>query len=344
MPQPAKADLLGRHTQSDTCTATLDAAAELNLSRPRAPVSATLSVDASGIVSASNREAAHLLGHDPVGVPWADLKSRWATDNAADSSASRDALFCIECDRCANGAHMVVLFERERVVDTPLSPTSESASVLAHQLRTPLSAATLYVSHMAGATDLSPQHQRWLSRTLEQLSAAERMVGNLAMFSRDSAFATETLRLADLVEGLEAGCETHLRRAGIRCSYRVADDAMPLLGNRVALVSALSNIVTNACQHAPTSTLTVTAGIGINGRGTVVIRDTGPGFPSDLDLAASQSADELSLNGLGLTVARRVVEQHGGALVASNHPDGGAQVCVELPLARCAADSVEVSI
>ncbi|MEM9603852.1 MAG: HAMP domain-containing sensor histidine kinase [Pseudomonadota bacterium] len=344
MPQPAKADVSGHQTESDTCTATLGAAAEPSPSAAGVPVSAILSVDASGIVSASNRQAASLLGHDPVGVPWADLKTRWASADGVGTTVASDALRYVECDRCANGAHMVVLVEHDRATCAPLRATSESASVLAHQLRTPLSAATLYVSHIVGAADLNPQHQRWLSRTLEQLSAAERMVGNLAMFSRDSAFATETLRLADLVEGLEAGCEAHLRRADIRCRYRVTDEAMPLLGNRVALVSALSNIVTNACQHAPGSHLTVTAGLGVNGRGTVVIRDTGPGFPADLDLAASQPTDELSLSGLGLIVARRVVEQHGGTLVASNHPDGGAQVCVELPLARCAADSVEVSI
>lgn len=311
------------------------AAPDLTAARPDSFASATLVVSQEDIVSACNRRAIILLGQNPIGALWPDIKSA--------TSASPSAFTVFECERFASGARLVVLLEHAAPSNSERS--SEPAAVLAHQLRTPLSAATLYVSRMVEAASTTDQHQQWLSRTLEQLAAAERMIGNLLMFSRDSAFATEALAVADVIAGVESSCEALLRRADMQSRFTIVTDDLPVLGNRVALVSALSNLVTNACQHAPGTTLFVHADLGDNQRAHIHVRDTGPGFPTGVDLFASHPADECAASGLGLAVARRVIEQHGGVMTASNHPDGGAQVRVELPLARCAAvSSVEVSI
>ncbi|MEM6986382.1 MAG: HAMP domain-containing sensor histidine kinase, partial [Pseudomonadota bacterium] len=304
---------------------------------------AVISVDADGAVVDANRRAFAALSADPIGLLWSDLKAKWTAAQREQGVADAPCPF-IECKPYADGSRFVVLLEHERQPHASDPLAGESASVLAHQLRTPLSAATLYLSRMAGTSSLSAQHKTWLQRSLEQLAAAERMVGNLLMFSRDSAFATETLTLADIVSGVESGCEALLRRAENTCSFTIVNGDLPVLGNQVALVSALSNIVTNACQHAPGSDVVVIAEQGANQRCLITVRDTGPGFSATIDPFASTPSDGPSVTGLGLSVARHVVEQHGGLLTATNHPDGGALIRVELPLARCAVDSVEVLI
>lgn len=345
MPQPLLAPLIDTDANVIANQVASDTSNSSIRKRSENSDTAILSVDETGVVTACTQRAIDLLAHDPVGVRWSDLEASWASATRGGLETEPSRCSYVECQHGEGGAHCIVIIEhRKNQFARAGRVASEPASVLAHQLRTPLSAATLYLSRMADAKSLSAQHQKWLQRSIEQLVAAERMVGNLLMFSQDSAFATETLEIADVVSGVESSCEALLRRADITSHFLVADDDLPVLCNRVALVSALSNIVTNACQHAPGSSLTVTAEQGASLRCLITVHDSGPGFAPDFDFLASLQMDGQLHSGLGLAVARRVVEQHGGLLTAGNHPDGGALVRVELPLARCAADSVEVLI
>ncbi len=67
---------------------------------------------------------------------------------------------------------------------------------------------------------------------------------------------------------------------------------------------------------------------------SIGIRDTGPGIPPEnLErIFDAYFTNRPGGTGLGLALARRIVEEHGGTIKASNHPDGGAQFEITLPL------------
>ena len=78
------------------------------------------------------------------------------------------------------------------------------------------------------------------------------------------------------------------------------------------------------------------------GRVRLTVRDTGPGIPADsLDRIferfyqadPSRTRDQKPGSGLGLAIAAWIVEAHGGRIAAANHPEGGAEFTVDLPLA-----------
>jgi two-component system sensor histidine kinase BaeS len=107
------------------------------------------------------------------------------------------------------------------------------------------------------------------------------------------------------------------------------------------LSTAISNLVANAIRYTPRGgsiTATVEAG---DGAAHVHVDDTGRGLtPGDLEAiftpfargAQAKTADAAGL-GLGLPIARRIAERHGGAIAASNRPTGGARFSLRLPFA-----------
>ena len=129
---------------------------------------------------------------------------------------------------------------------------------------------------------------------------------------------------------LARGRDIHLKVDPNRVSVR---------GEPRRLHQVLLNLATNALQHAPDGgqvTLTVQH---CQGRAEVQVQDDGPGIPAEhlshvfdrfyrTDAARARGEGGY---GLGLAIARAIVEAHGGAIVASNAADGGALFRVVLP-------------
>lgn len=114
----------------------------------------------------------------------------------------------------------------------------------------------------------------------------------------------------------------------IDLSFEVAKQLPPFAGDGRLLLRATENLLRNALQHA-TSKIVASA-TATEGDLRLEVRDDGPGFP---DAASGASPERRSDSaGLGLLVARRVVELHEGSLDIRNLPEGGAGVALVLPL------------
>jgi len=88
-------------------------------------------------------------------------------------------------------------------------------------------------------------------------------------------------------------------------------------------------------RHTPANG-TVTVTIGRDDAGAAIrVDDTGPGISGDPERVFDRfhRAADSGGSGLGLTIARQLVEAHGGTVVAANPPEGGARFTVTLPSA-----------
>jgi signal transduction histidine kinase len=123
-------------------------------------------------------------------------------------------------------------------------------------------------------------------------------------------------------------------------SAEVDPHAGIVLGDRVQLLQVLLNLTINAFEasdalHTSARRVIIHAAPVENGNIAVSVRDTGPGFPDGIAdrLFESFYSTKVEGTGMGLSIARSIVEAHGGTLSAENCTDngGGARFIVRLP-------------
>ncbi|HVP53499.1 MAG TPA: PAS domain-containing sensor histidine kinase [Candidatus Eisenbacteria bacterium] len=130
-------------------------------------------------------------------------------------------------------------------------------------------------------------------------------------------------------------CEDRARNMGLALAVDIADDA-EVLANSGRLVRALENLLENALQHSPQGGI-VTIRLARAGEANFLrldVIDQGPGFPPEHihKLFTPFFTLRPGGTGLGLTIAKQIVEDLGGAIQLSNGSSGGAQAAVFLPI------------
>jgi len=215
---------------------------------------------------------------------------------------------------------------------------------VSHELRSPL-------ARMQAALGLAHQQPDKIGITLERIeresNRMDQLIGELLTLSRLEAspdvLRRESVDLVELVDGLVADARFEADQAVGGAALRVefeADERVGLEGDPDLLWSALENVVRNAAKHgAPGGIVTVSVR-AIDGVARVDVCDLGPGIaPADLPaifqpfFRAGASRTGIDGHGLGLAIAQRVVQAHGGEIVAANRDGGGLQVTITLPSA-----------
>ncbi len=209
---------------------------------------------------------------------------------------------------------------------------------LSHELRTPLTAIWGYADTLR-QTDVtwSPDaQQQFLDRIAAESARMSRLVGDLL---DTSALESGGLRLqpdwcdVDLVAH-EAAAVVDGPASG-SVTVAVEGDLPPIWADHDRIEQVLVNLLDNAMRHgAPPVELSATRtpdGAAIELR----VRDRGQGFAPDIATRAFDAHARVgpaSGAGLGLTIARGIVEGHGGTITIGPAPCGGAEVVVVLPV------------
>ena len=218
------------------------------------------------------------------------------------------------------------------------------AADASHELRTPI-AAICSELEVALRRPRSPGEWEQSARTaLDELRRLARVVDSLLRFARaDAAGPTiaEDIELAGLVDDVTAMHASAAREAGVALVAR-CDIDVHIAGDADMLSTAISNLVANAIRYTPGGGA-ITASVELSdGAAHVHVDDTGRGLaPEELDAifmpfargTQGKSADAAGM-GLGLPIARKIAERHGGAIAARNRPSGGARFSIRLPLSR----------
>jgi signal transduction histidine kinase len=117
-------------------------------------------------------------------------------------------------------------------------------------------------------------------------------------------------------------------------------DLPPVMGHRTYLDDAISQIMENACRFTPDGgEINVRTG-STNGHVLLEIQDSGPGISRDVlprvfeTFWRQDSAHSTPGFGLGLSIAQKIIEQHGGEITVDSETGQGTQVQVRLPMKR----------
>nr|WP_200868921.1 ATP-binding protein [Pseudomonas brassicacearum] len=221
-----------------------------------------------------------------------------------------------------------------------LSSLGRMVASLAHQIRTPLSAALLYASHLTEQQLPMETQQRFAGRLKERLHELEHQVRDMLVFARGELPLTDRVTPKVLLQSLQAAALTHVQDLPIR--WQCDSHAGEVLCNRDTLVGAVLNLIENAIQASDGN---VRLKVHLYTRDNTLrlcVSDSGSGIePAVLArLGEPFFTTKTTGTGLGLTVVKAVARAHQGELQLRSRLGRGTCALVLLPLFS-SAPSVE---
>lgn len=323
-------------------------------------------LDARGRVTECNPAAVDMLGEPLEGMLWRDVIVRSFAPRSDDghevstkegrrisiatrsleSEGHQDGQIILLTDQTETRRLQAELSRHER-----LSALGKMVSALAHQIRTPLSAAMLYAGHLRGGQLKPQQQQKFSDKLLKRLNHMERQVQDMLMFVKGDIPLPDLISVAELQESLAEEMEVVLETSQSRCLWRNACPTHMLRCNQDILVGALLNLVNNAIQAVETRaelSIHFTLGEKVIREETgeraqqliIDVVDKGPGIKQDIlnsvtDVFMTTKAQG---TGLGLSVVQTVMRAHGGELQLQSKEGVGTHVRLSMPLASHAPE------
>ena len=242
-----------------------------------------------------------------------------------------------------------------------LATVGEMASLISHELNQPLAAIASYASGMLnvlrdpGVGSLSPEDQRQaIERIAEQAERAGRVIKSVADFVRRRDTEREAVPPASLIDSIYPLVALQAKKQGVRLQIDIDPNCPPVLCDRTMIEQVLLNLTRNGIQAMPMGD--PPAGSGLRVLGIRVARASpepalspGRAGPAWVSFAVTDHGQGLSPEvaqrlftpyfttkadgmGLGLSLCRTVVEQHGGALTHQPAEPRGTTFRFSLPV------------
>lgn len=230
-----------------------------------------------------------------------------------------------------------------RPIEVALDDQRRFTADASHELRTPLAAMKAEIE-VALKENNPSEHRRVLGSTLEEVGKLEHLSSSLLHLARHEQEQheplTEEVKFSNVLEQTLRRVEPVARRKGITIE-RQGDDAI-IIGDPLRLVDLLVIILDNAIKYSPEQSEIQFATTATKKLLTITVTDQGVGIPAtDLPHVfrrfyradASRSKNNAHGYGLGLAIAKHIVERHHGTIVITSEEGKGTSVVVTLPSA-----------
>ncbi len=215
-----------------------------------------------------------------------------------------------------------------------LSSMGEMTARLAHQVRTPLSTALLYASQLNQPNLPRVQHDCFVERLLVGLRHLDHMVNDMLVFARGGQGGEEVVALSDLLEQVHQMLLPQLAENSAHWSVRLVQKDIRMCCQREMLASVFANLASNALDACDSQPHLVWHA-DVQGKTVcLAFQDNGPGIPTDLHEHIFEPffTTRPSGTGLGLAVARAVINAHQGEIEVDSGYQEGARFVIRLPL------------
>lgn len=217
----------------------------------------------------------------------------------------------------------------------------------AHELKTPVAVLKSTLQSLLQRPRSSEEYQKGLEHSLEDLQRLEQLLQWMLRLARAEQWAHGALRRDLQVIDVTATCEEaverirHLAEERRMTIHLSKNGQVPLRADPEDLQQVWSNLLENAVRYGPEGgTIEVEVGRMQGGPARVVVADHGPGIPADElpqvferfyrgDPSRNRATGGF---GLGLAIAKALVEAYGGTIRAESSPGQGTRMMVELPV------------
>ncbi len=315
--------------------------------------SGVIILNGDGIVSVANPVAAELLGEPLEGQAWIDVIRRSFSPQEDDGhevslrNGRRVKLAITPLD--PEPGQLIVLTDltETRLLQKNLShlqrlsALGKMVATLAHQVRTPLSAALLYASNLASPKLTDMARSRFQSKLVDRLNELESQVNDMLLMAKGQQDNLgEPAKLIDVLEQVEANCQPIASKKQCKLSF-IDESKSEIMANTNALCSAINNLLVNSMEagasqvdvHVTQDESHIQLDVIDNGRG--LDPNTQNKVLEPFFTTKSQGT------GLGLAVVQSVVNNHGGKMRFACKKGTGCQVSLRFPILKSEGTHIE---
>lgn len=304
-------------------------------------------IDAKGRISQCNPAAHEMLEEQLEGQLWRDVITRFFSprrDDGHEISTHDGRRYSIATRSLHEGGQIILLTDQTETRrlqaqlsrNERLSALGRMVSALAHQIRTPLSAAMLYAGHLCDSRLESTCRQQFSEKLLKRLIHLERQVQDMLLYVKGELPLNDIVTLAEVERDLCEAMDLPVNGAQLQCQWKNRCPDLRIRCHREALTGALLNLVNNAVQadEKPAKLAISFYTDRKKSRVVISVRDHGPGIAPDLlkNLGELFVTTKPRGTGLGLAIVKTVARAHGGLFRLRSRVAKGTLALLVLPV------------
>lgn len=221
-----------------------------------------------------------------------------------------------------------------------MTAMGQLAATLAHEINNPLHSIWTMLELVTDFPVSEGEKKEYLGAIRREVRRLMTLTRHVLEFARPLEQEAVPIHLVEPLRYALSLADRRLRDHNIRVSLKVSDDLPPVLGSSDQLAQVFLNLILNAVDSMPEGgRLEIHA--AAQGREVILtFTDSGPGIPSEVleHLFEPFVTTKKDGTGLGLAVSQSIIRRHGGAITATNAPQGGAVFTITLPAADLRRD------
>ena len=303
-------------------------------------------LDGNGIVVKMNHMAQQLLDEPILGQAWYEVIKRSFKPRADDwHEVSLNDGRRVKLEITALGDQpgqliMITDLTETRLLQDKLgqlqrlSSLGRMVSKLAHQIRTPLSAAMLYGANLRNKKLTETARESFQDKLVSRLQDLEQQVNDMLLFAKSGKQAVvEPVNVNQLIEHAKQALEPQTIQAGAKVNLHFCQQGCEILGNVNALSGAIQNLIHNSLAVIKSAAVIDISAYCKDDYAYISVRDNGPGIGAELadKIFEPFYTSRSQGTGLGLAVVKSVTNAHQGQVRLLSQPGEGAHFCLKIP-------------
>lgn len=233
--------------------------------------------------------------------------------------------------------------EAERRRLDRLAALGEMSAVVAHEIRNPIAGIAAGVDYLTrNAPKDSPEYEG-AAMMRGEIQRVNHILEDILFVARPTRLRLSSEDVSQILDSVLKRCSSQVEESRVKVISHYCDNLPHLKVDRQRLEQVFTNLIINATQAMPQGgelSLQTSLAPGQNGTVSeqvkVVIADTGPGIPAEAQQQIFEPffTTKTRGTGLGLTVARRIIEEHGGTIQVQSEAAQGTCFVINLPVTQ----------
>lgn len=216
-----------------------------------------------------------------------------------------------------------------------LCSLGELAAGVAHEMNNALTLVVGWLDLLFADMPEGDSRRDTLELLMNESMRVSKLTNNLLEVARGAGAPPQPLDVSQILEEVLALVRNEMHNSNIKLESRLPPELPAIRGTSARLKQALLNLLLNARQAMPSGgRVTISADVDEDSFVRVAVEDTGCGIPQDVQAQIFNPFFTTKKNGtgLGLSVTRRIVEDHGGSIQLESRPGSGARFTMRLPV------------